>query len=88
MPSEPPPAEREPIVIGEEDVDAAIETCGGDVRATIRALLIGTAFLEQALEEAPQEASWGIYPGEAVTASNARTGVMRCSAPLPPSMPP
>ena len=59
MPSEPQPAEREPIAVGEEDVDAAIETCGGDVRATIRALLIGTAFLEQALEEARQEASWG-----------------------------
>ena len=59
MKSELQPAEREANIVGGEDVDAAIETCGGDLRATIRALLIGTAFLEQALEEARQEASWG-----------------------------
>jgi len=59
MTSEPAPAEREAVPIGEDDVDEAIRACGGDVRATIRALLIAGQFMEKELEEARLEASWG-----------------------------
>lgn len=34
----------------EEAVEAAIDACGGDLRATIRALIIANAFLEEELE--------------------------------------
>ncbi|MCS0497836.1 hypothetical protein NVS89_22350 [Ancylobacter sp. MQZ15Z-1] len=63
MPSEQPPAEREPIAISEADVDEAIAACDGDLRATIKALLIGQQYLEVALEMARQEASWGYIRG-------------------------
>ncbi|MDR6952698.1 hypothetical protein J2X65_002057 [Ancylobacter sp. 3268] len=63
MPSEQQPAEREPIVISETDVEEAIATCGGDARATVMALLIGQQFLEAELEKARQEASWGYVRG-------------------------
>jgi len=33
----------------ERDIDACIEACGGDVRATIRALMIANVFLEEEL---------------------------------------
>ena len=33
----------------ESDTDAAIAACGGDARATVRALLIANAFLEAEL---------------------------------------
>jgi len=59
MTSEPAPAEREAVSIGEDDIDEAILACGGDVRATIKALLIAGQFMEQQLDEARQEASWG-----------------------------
>ncbi len=35
----------------DEAVEMAIEACGGDLRATIRALLIANAFLEEELEK-------------------------------------
>lgn len=49
--------------ITEADIDEVIETCSGDPRAAIRALLIGQQFLEAALEEARREASWGYVRG-------------------------
>ncbi|MFK8253265.1 CUE domain-containing protein [Ancylobacter terrae] len=49
--------------IGEDDVEAAIAACGGDLTATIRALLVAQTFLEAALEEARQEASWAYVRG-------------------------
>lgn len=48
---------------GEEDVDAAIAACDGDMRAAIMALLVGQAFLEVLLEEARREASWSYVRG-------------------------
>lgn len=57
------PAEEPRAEIGEDDVEAAIAACGGDLRATIRALLVAQAFLEAALEEARNEASWGYVRG-------------------------
>lgn len=63
MTSEPAPAERETVSIGDDDVDDAIATCGGDPRAAIKALLVGNLFLEQMLDLAKQEASWGYVRG-------------------------
>lgn len=34
----------------DEAVEMAVEACGGDLRATIRALVIANAFLEEQLE--------------------------------------
>ena len=62
--SVPPEAQfTEPLTVSEEDIDAVLEACGGNSRGTIRALLIGQQFLEAALEEARQEASWGYVRG-------------------------
>ncbi|MDR6954097.1 hypothetical protein J2X65_003465 [Ancylobacter sp. 3268] len=45
MPSEQPPAEQQPIVITDVDVDEAIAACGGDAREAIRTLLIAGQFM-------------------------------------------
>ncbi|MBB3772006.1 hypothetical protein FHS55_002615 [Angulomicrobium tetraedrale] len=63
MTSEQPPAERETIAVSEADIDEAIEACDGDLRATIKALLVGQQYLEIALEMSRQEASWGYVRG-------------------------
>ncbi|WP_428032937.1 hypothetical protein [Ancylobacter sp.] len=52
-------AEAVPIDVTDADVDMALDACGGDPRATIRALLIAGQFLERELDEARQEASRG-----------------------------
>ncbi|MDQ0349391.1 hypothetical protein [Ancylobacter vacuolatus] len=49
----------EPIDVTDDDVNTALEACGGDARATIKALLIAGQFLERELDEARQEASRG-----------------------------
>lgn len=43
----------------ERDIDTAIEACGGDMRATVRALLLANAFLESELTRATAKASAG-----------------------------
>lgn len=58
-----PDAEPEAIKVTDADIDEAIEACDGDMRATIKALLIGQQYLEVALEMARQEASWGYVRG-------------------------
>lgn len=63
MSSEPPPAERTPVVVSDQDIDDAIEACGGDARETIRALLVGHQLLEELLEAARNELSWGYVRG-------------------------
>jgi hypothetical protein len=45
--------------ISDGDVDEAIALCGGDLRKTVKALLIANAFTEQMLELSRQEASQG-----------------------------
>ena len=55
LPEPTAPESNEPL-IGQADVDAALETCGGDVRNTILSLLL-------ALESARREASWGYVRG-------------------------
>lgn len=51
------------FTVTEADIDAVIETCSGESRAAIRALLVAQQFLHAALEEARQEASWGYVRG-------------------------
>lgn len=46
MPSEPAAAEQIPFDVSEQEVDEALTACDGDPSATIRALLVGQAFLE------------------------------------------
>lgn len=43
----------------ERDTDLAIEACGGDARAAVRALLIANAFLESELTKAQTKTSVG-----------------------------
>jgi hypothetical protein len=43
----------------ERDIDTAIAACGGDLRATVRALLLANAFLEFELAKALAKTSSG-----------------------------
>jgi len=43
----------------EADVDAAIAACGGDPRATIKALIVANAYLENQVEQLVGQASAG-----------------------------
>lgn len=63
MTSEPVPADADPFAQMEAEVDAAIAACDGDLRATVRVLLIGQAYLEAQLEQALREASFGYIRG-------------------------
>jgi hypothetical protein len=54
----------DPIEVSEEDIDEAIAVCDGDLRATIRALMVEHIFLERLLAIARQEASWGYVRGK------------------------
>jgi len=47
MPSQTVPANSDIFDVSDQDVDAAIATCDGDSRATIRALLVAYAMLER-----------------------------------------
>ncbi|MGQ3674165.1 hypothetical protein ACT6QH_01495 [Xanthobacter sp. TB0139] len=49
----------ESMSISEREVDAVLEACAGDARATIRALLIGQAFLQQELTRTQARISAG-----------------------------
>ena len=57
------PAEKPRFIGGDEDVDAVIDLCDGDPRAAIRVLIVANAVLEEQLEAARQEASWGYVRG-------------------------
>ena len=50
MSSEPQPRAGDPSEL-EAAVDQAIAACGGDVRATIRALIVANEFLENEVAE-------------------------------------
>lgn len=39
-----------PLTVTEEEIDQALDQCDGDPRATIRALLVGQAFLDRELQ--------------------------------------
>ncbi|MFG1371463.1 hypothetical protein V5F32_04730 [Xanthobacter oligotrophicus] len=59
MPSEPAPAERSPFDVSDTEIDAALTACDGDPRATIRALLVGQAYLEHQISRLKADASAG-----------------------------
>lgn len=47
----------------EAAADQAIEACGGDVRATVIALIVANSMLEQELEDVYAKASYGFLRG-------------------------
>lgn len=57
------PGLGDPIEVSEAEIDEAIAVCGGDLRATVRALMVEHIFLERLLAIARQEASWGYVRG-------------------------
>ncbi|MFG1378893.1 hypothetical protein [Xanthobacter autotrophicus] len=59
MPSEPAPAERSPFDVSEAEIDQSLAACDGDPRATIRALLVGQAYLEHQMSRLKADASAG-----------------------------
>lgn len=59
MTSEPAPAEQSLFDVSEQEVDEALAACDGDARATVRALLVGQAFLEHEISRLQADASAG-----------------------------
>lgn len=57
------PDEPQPLTVSDAEIDETIASFDGDMRAAIKALLIGQAYLEVALDMARQEASWGYVRG-------------------------
>jgi hypothetical protein len=51
--------EAEAAALRETEVDEAIATCGGDVRAALRATLIANAYLEAEIERLTKAISTG-----------------------------
>lgn len=68
------PGLSDPIEVSDSDVDEAIAVCGGDLRATIRALMVEHVFLERLLAIAQQEASWGYVRGRSTRRRGATPG--------------
>lgn len=58
-------SESEPEIAAslEAEVDEAIATCGGDVRAALRATLVANAYLETELERLTEAISSGFARG-------------------------
>jgi hypothetical protein len=54
---------RESTALIEAEVDEAIATCGGDVRAALRATLIANAYLEAEIERLTEAISTGFARG-------------------------
>lgn len=69
MPSEPAPAERSPFDVSEQEVDQALAACDGDPRATIRALLVGQAYLEHQMSRLKADISAGFQRSRRRTAA-------------------
>ena len=55
--------EAETAALLEAEVDDAIATCGGDVRAALRATLIANAYLEAEIERLTEAVSSGFARG-------------------------
>ncbi|MCK1540329.1 hypothetical protein ABIB75_001094 [Bradyrhizobium sp. GM2.2] len=66
------PAEQQPAVDEAAELEAAvgqaIEACGGDPVAAVRALIVANSMLEQELAEVYAKASTGYLRGRRVTA--------------------
>ena len=56
-------SEAETAALVEAQVDEAIATCGGDVRAALRATLIANAYLEAEIERLTEAISAGFARG-------------------------
>jgi len=56
-------SEAETAALLEAEVDEAIATCGGDVRAALRATLIANAYLEAKIERLTEAVSSGFARG-------------------------
>ena len=56
-------SEAETAALVEAEVDEAIATCGGDVRAALRATLIANAYLEAEIERLTEAISTGFARG-------------------------
>ena len=56
-------SEAEAAALVEAEVDEAIATCGGDVRAALRATLIANAYLEAEIERLTEAVSTGFSRG-------------------------
>ena len=56
-------SEAETAALVEAEVDEAIATCGGDVRAALRATLIANAYLEVEIERLTEAISTGFARG-------------------------
>lgn len=59
MPSVPVPAEHTSFDVSEAEIDQALAACEGDPRATIRALLVGQAYLEHEMSRLRADTSAG-----------------------------
>ena len=58
-------SETETAVLLEAEVDEAIATCGGDVRAALPATLIANTYLETEIERLTEAISTGFARGQA-----------------------
>ena len=56
-------SEAETAALVEAEVDEAIATCGGNVRAALRATLIANAYLEAEIERLTEAVSTGFARG-------------------------
>jgi len=56
-------SEAETAALLEAEVDEAIATCGGDVRAALRATLIANAYLEAEVERLTEAIATGFAGG-------------------------
>jgi hypothetical protein len=56
-------SEAETATLVEAEVNEAIATCGGDVRAALRATLIANAYLEAEIDQLTQAVSTGFARG-------------------------
>ena len=69
MSSEPQPAEQSAFDVSDADIDEALAACDGDPRATIRALLVGQAYLEHEMSRLMVLVSAGFRRGGAASGS-------------------
>jgi hypothetical protein len=56
-------SDAETTALVEAEIDEAIATCGGDVRAALRATLIANAYLEAEIERLTEAISTGFARG-------------------------
>lgn len=56
-------SQAETAVLLEAEVDEAVATCGGDVRAALRAILIAKAYLQTEIERLTEAISTGFARG-------------------------